>query len=851
MFSLTGHIFNYRNVELDVPTPIGIVTYDDSEVLDLLQASYDSDADENFFMAKMSDGWVLYTNIGEASSESMVFDVPIYFEYVDSDGLRTEVSETFTIYGVSESRLYVPSIKYIENLATRINTSAEVVIHGRYFDENMDVFIRNGSFCAKVPHDETYLRHGNDAGTDDTISFVMQPEYALSDANGEICAVYEIGLGMGECKSNTIMTLPVEFENNIGLIRYKYDSANSDATKIASAGALPSTNKACYYTSEVKLVYDTADNIGGYTADGGASGKYGDTMYVRLGPGQDCSKMRYFRVKLKYNRRLDRLFGEQVLDGVKLEEGDVVWLAAQMDDTEGLWIVSEGEWVGMKTYLSEIESYVDYETPCASTPQEPLPVDYTVFPDLGANVADTVTAACADDVPVKHGSQMVCGTMRSPGDILVLDNQVDGMNGIWEVTCADWVYRGLAGDHSGTTINQSDAILVQNDIDFCKCGTYHIWYYYLNGGCYLATATRTVKVICSGASIVPNNNVVITDYSVRTGTDDELVSNVIGTAGDPVPEDCAVRRDEDAADNGTYNAQNNVGTVENSSGCGPGSPVLKAPNCMRICDCPRYYTVKFTPEYSSSKSSNGFSILFWQHGYEGWHLYAYIGAGNNSTGMNYYVYHLHCAGMASVTDVDVNQDIEYRIKNKDGINGTERTRDAWFVEHGGVLADGFGIVDDSWNFFETDEYGDRVMRYKHILDADSLYQQWSLGCTSILLATRDYLEPPTKTNRRVTCADMEDPVKSAECAKYIHGMEHVFGFKYYRSVLSLERFCDIYNDYTCVIGDTWSALSTDDYIDAETGSRVRAVIVTDQCYDRDGNECDCDAPGAEHGIIEA
>lgn len=858
MFSLTGRIFNYRNVGEGIATPVGYVLYDAGEVKDILNVAYDSDDDDNFAIVREDVGWVLYTLVSEASTESVEYDVPLLFEYVDADGNEAVVSETFRIYGVSESRLHTPYIKYIENLATRVGTTELVTVHGAYFDESMKVFLTAGEFCMAIPADELEFTHGNADGTDDSVSFVMKPEYGMSDASGELCAVYDIGLGVGDCGSMEIMTADVEFGGKIGLIRYRYDSASEEAGKIAAAGNAPSTNAKCFYTSSIRLRYDTTDPSGNGYADGGAGGKYGDTMYVRLGPGQDCTRMRYYRVKLKYNRRLGRIRDEQVLDGVRLETGDLVWLAAQMDETEGLWIVQDGPWIGLGTYLSDEESYAEDWDPCNSDPQVPLPVDYTVLPDLGATVADEVSGVCSSNVPVKHGSQVVCGRMRVPGDVLVLTNQIPsgagdyyGQDGIWEVTCSDWIYRGPAGAVAGNTVDQSGSIIVQTDVDFCKCGVYHIWYYYLNGGCYLATATRTIKVICSGASIVPGNNVVITDYSVTKGTDGVLVgAGGAGTAGDPVREDCV--RDPGVTDgpSGTYDAQNAVGAVEFDSGCIGDAPSLRAPNCTYICDCPRHYTVKFDNEYTSSRSGNGFTILFWQHGSDGWHLYAYIGTGNARVGMNYFVYHLHCDGVATRAKVDVNEDIEYRIKDRFGVYTTERTRDAWFVEHGGVLADGFGIVDDSWNFSELDENGDRVMRYKHVLDADTLYQPWSLSCTSVLLATREYGEGEDASCLRTRCADMVNPLKTGICERYISGMEHIFGFRYYRTVLPIDTFCDIYNDYTCVIGDTWNALSTDYYYSEEYGRRVRDVIVTDQCYDADGNECDCEAEGARHGIIE-
>lgn len=779
LFNLAVRTFDINAYINDDSTwfPFSSISFDSAQVKEFKFASYNKkDGRFTVYYDVYTEQWLLAvsTEVDTIEGDAQRFSVPIYFEYIDADGVARNTMIEYAVYGI-DSEGSVPTIKYIENLATEVGKSAEVVLHGKNLNSDLGIFLETYSGterkCVKVDPDSIEWDLENDTAT-----FTVFPGMLATDADGnEECGTFPIYLGYGECESVAPLANSPD-TRNLSLIRYKFSSVNDDAALNTTAAFSPE-NK-CYTTSDMSLVYDDTDDAGNPVANA-ASGEYGSTVYVRVKPGQNCEDIKYYLIKLKYNTNLRSKYGEKYLDGVYLHQGDIVWLSNQFNEAEnGLWIVSTTDWVGLGNS--------DEETEVCSFNQTPLPVDDNVFIDLGARLKYNVDYSCAQDVPVKYGPQVACSYSLKPGDVVALTNQSDGGNGIWLVTCSWWSYLGPFDGITGTTLDLSSSIIVQNDIDFCSCGgIFHIDYFYLNPTCYLTHLRRTVKVMCAGASIAPNteNQFILTEYLVRTGEEDSLVGNNGRTPGDPVKEDCVKENTDTIADEG-------FGIIETR----PDDydyTVIEAPDCSTWCDMPRYYNIKMPPGYVSSNDANGFTILFWQYGLGGWHLYAYIGSGNQLTGMNYYVYHLHVNGYASTRLVDINHGM-------------------WFTENDGVIADGFGLVDDSWEFAITDEDG-RIIDTTHILSDNYLYQQWRIKCTTTFLAHRMYDEAETDMNMRRTCADMDDAAKTELAKEYIVGMEHVYGFNYFKHVMSLDEFCKYYNSFNsgCVYHEIMEVLGTD------------------------------------------
>ena len=81
-----------------------------------------------------------------------------------------------------------------------------------------------------------------------------------------------------------------------------------------------------------------------------------------------------------------------------------------------------------------------------------------------------------------------------------ISEESNGENGIYLVTCGNWEKIADVTDEmvNGTTVDLTDNIIVQNDIDFCECGgVFHIDYYLLTPSCYMHHLQRTVKVMCA------------------------------------------------------------------------------------------------------------------------------------------------------------------------------------------------------------------------------------------------------------------------------------------------------------------------------------------------------------------
>lgn len=791
---------------------VGSVSFDRTAVSEVQFIVYDGEDDAFWF----EDGWDLWTAYVESELEHEDFDVSVYIKYVDAvSGQEVEIRKVFKVYGTSVNMLTYPYVKYIENLSSRVDTAVQVTLYGGNFNEELNVQLSlsrpdGTEWRMDIPHSDLAFSIGE--GRWDSVSFVMNKALAYTDGSGkEVCGTYNINLGYGEGDGFDALAGTgdprMALENNLGLIRYKYSAANEESKKTASAGNVATTDASCFYTSSVSMIYDTTDDRGNPLINGGAAGKYGKTMYVKIPPDADCTKVKYYRIRMKYNNRLDYRYGEMVLDGVSLRDGDIVWLAGQMDGTDGLWVVrADAEWTGLKSLSEGVDPDTDAD-PCEEGHRtEPLVVDWSVFPDLGATVDDKVDLNCDQDVPVKYGSQVVCNRTLVPGDLVYLTGQSDGMDGVWEVTCAEWIYRGPVSGVSGEKLDMSDEILVQNDIDFCACadggggGVFNIEYYYLNAACYLATATRKVKVICSrtGGLFPGNGGAILTDYSITIGAEKDLVVDTHVTAGDVVEEDCVHKPD-------TYFQQSSVKTEEILWNCGEMGRPIVAPTCEVLCDCPRYYVLG--KDYAGSLGSKGFSIVFWQAGEGGWHLYAYVAEGTYDSGMSYYVYHIHSCGIVKASDVDQNADVY--IKDERGLPTSKRTKDAWFVEHTGPIADGFGMVDDHWRFAVKSEDGTPTGEYTTELGPDTLYQRWQVYPeTTKILAHREYREEDGK----------KIPVDVA-------GMSGVYGFSYLDNAITPERLCEIFNKVARIGFAAGKNCPCQESV---------SHLVTDQSYDESG-----------------
>ena len=798
MFGLTPRVFNVKSF-----AQVGILTVlDENAGITITDAGIDSDDPEIYerfdveYLPKyggIDESWNVVWK-GEETVTGMVrYEVPVYIEFTNKYGEHGNWKGTFAVYGKG-SDVKKPVVQYIDNIATKVGTTEYVTIYGHDFNDDLIVFLdKPDGTCVSLSGKDLYRTYGED-GEYDTISFIFgKPFVALDSTCSEICGTYAVNLGYGECGANSIEAGSADFStawnNNLYLIRYRFDSESKELSEQTPGGMMATVDPKCFYSTEIELVKDDYDSDSKTPSSGGVTSSLGSNIYFRIKPDTDCSKLAYYRVKLKYSRNLPKKSGELTLDGVALSEGDLVWLDKQFDGSNGLWIVQGGEWIGLKSYLDGQAGYDEYYNPCQRPEQEPLPVDSNIIADLGVHVKDKVTVACDSDVPAekRYGTQKICNTIVRPGDTVLLTNQSDGANGVWEVTCAEWIQRSdTIPPHSGTTISGDDFVVVQNDIDFCTCehngkNIFHIWYYYLNGACYLARATRTVKITCGlKGSLFPSQGVDVTDYKISADADPDLVKDTRRTAGDPVRETCMEEVEN-------YDADHRVGIKDDRFGC--GDEVIVAPNGMKICRCKHVYNVDNETAFSS-RDRNGFSIVFWQYDEsdERWHLYAYIGAGRYDIGMNYYVYHICTSGIAGEEDVDEN--VEIIPIGEDGKPATETTKDAWFINHGGKLATGFGLFDDTWNFKMVDTETDEVS-YTHVLNQKTLYSSWAIKCTTTMCTV--FLNSVTTSILRTTCADMADVEKTSSVMSEAFPTPDTWGFKFYNEALSKGRLCNIWN----------------------------------------------------------
>lgn len=806
MFGLSPRVFNVKPF-----AQVGILTVlDENSGITITDAGIDSDDPEingRFDIEYLpryggiDESWNVVWKGEETVSGMVRYEIPVYIEYVDEYGDRDNWRGTFAVYGKGAD-VKKPTVQYIDNIATKVGTTEYVTIYGHDFNDDLVVFLdRPDGTCVSLSGKDLYRAYGKDGGYD-TISFIFgKPFVALDSTCSEICGTYAVNLGYGECGANSIEAGSADFTtawvNNLYLIRYRFDSTSKELSEQTPGGAMTTVDPKCFYSTDIELVNDDYDSDSKSPSGGGVTSSLGSNIYFRIKPGTDCTKLAYYRVKLKYSRNLPKRAGELTLDGVALSEGDLVWLDKQFDGGNGLWIVQSGDWIGLKSYLDGQSGYDEYYNPCQRPEQEPLPVDSNIIADLGVHVKDKVTVTCDSDVPAekRYGTQKICNTIVRPGDTVLLANQSDGANGLWEVPCAEWIQRSEnVPAHSSTSISGDDFVVVQNDIDFCTCqhngkNIFHIWYYYLNGACYLARASRTVKITCGlKGSLFPSQGVDATDYRITAAANSDLVTDSHRTAGDPVKETCMEEVEN-------YDVDHRVDIKDNRYGC--GTEVIVAPNGMKICRCEHVYNIDKETAFSS-RDRNGFSIVFWQYDEEKerWHLYAYIGAGRYDLGMNYYVYHICTNGIAGEEDVDEN--VEILPIGADGLPMKESTHDAWFVNHGGKLAEGFGLFDDTWNFKIVDKETDQVS-YSHVLDENTLYSMWSIKCTTTMCAKRNYRDG---SMLRTSC-NCKDPKEHPECMNNAETTSAVmaevtptpdtWGFKFYNEALSKGRLCSIWN----------------------------------------------------------
>ena len=448
---------------------------------------------------------------------------------------------------------------------------------------------------------------------------LMQGMFPTDERGREVCGKSNIVISGKPCGEEQ-----PAYRVDFPVIRYVYDGSKFDGKYTTGAN--------CIYVSQVELnTDDDPNNVNTPMKN------YGKDMYVNLRDPKSCCAMRYVSVKVKYNEFLQYKHGELTLNGIKLQENDLVWLTSQfIKESEdgksvnenGLWIVKKGDW----------EYYGD--------------VTEDMFIDLGARVTETVSATIDTNVGRRYGNYWLGNVNLKSGMVVNLQNQDDGKNGLYRIMCGEWKYLGEAGPTSGNNIDMSNDIVTYNDINFCKCGIYHIWYYYLNGSCVLNTATRTVKVVgkCGekNGTLVPGKRIRITDYQVKTEVDKGLMP---GSSGDPLVDEC-VRQVESFDKQYRFDTEDIV--QENTC-------IKDAifPNCNEGSLCDHEYAAfsKGEDDKYNSNNSTGFSMVFWQATMDDdrvdyWTMYALVGRTSKNP-KEYVAYRIQQVGAASVEMVDV------------------------------------------------------------------------------------------------------------------------------------------------------------------------------------------------------
>lgn len=540
------------------------------------------------------------------------FDSTVRLTLESVIGLKSPNGEQFTTLLMDGSVVIGQNIEEIGLLKFPIDQCHnDFIVEGSRTDCT-ELQLYDGTTNANVPVYELDLENNQIRIT------LMQGMFPTDELGREVCGKSKIvisGNGCGEDYPSYRVDFPV--------IRYVYDGAKYDGKYTTGAN--------CIYTSPIKL--NTDDDPGNVNTP---AKNYGKDMYVKLRSPESCCAMRYLSVKVKYNEYLQYKHGELTLNGIKLQENDLVWLTSQfIKESEdgksinenGLWIVKKGDW----------EYYGD--------------VTEDMFIDLGARVTETVSATIESNVGRRYGNYWFGTVNLKSGMVVNLQNQDDGQNGLYRITCGEWKYLGEAGPYSGNTIDMSNDIVTYNDINFCKCGIYHIWYYYLNGSCVLNTATRTVKVVgkCGqkDGTLVPGKRIRITDYQINTEVDKDLMP---GSSGDPLVDECV--KDVESFDKKyRFDVEDVV----------QGDCIQDAiyPNCNEGALCDHEYAAfsKGEDDKYNSSDASGFSMVFWQATMDDdrvdyWTMYALVGRTSKNP-KEYVAYRLQQVGAATEEMVTV------------------------------------------------------------------------------------------------------------------------------------------------------------------------------------------------------
>lgn len=540
------------------------------------------------------------------------FDSTVRLTLESVIGLKSPSGEQFTTLLMDGSVVIGQNIEEIGLLKFPIDQCHNDFIVEGSSTSCTELQLYDGTSNANVPVYELDLENNQIRIT------LMQGMFPTDELGREVCGKSKIVISGKRCGEDH-----PSYRVDFPVIRYVYDGSKYDGKYTTGAN--------CIYTSPITL--NTDDDPGNVNTP---AKNYGKDMYVKLRSPESCCTMRYLSVKLKYNEYLQYKHGELTLNGIKLQENDLVWLTSQfIKESEdgksinenGLWIVKKGDW----------EYYGD--------------VTEDMFIDLGARVTETVSATIDSNVGRRYGNYWLGNANLKSGMVVNLQNQDDGQNGLYRITCGEWKYLGEAGPYSGNTIDMSNDIVTYNDINFCKCGIYHIWYYYLNGSCVLNTATRTVKVVgkCGqkDGTLVPGKRIRITDYQIKTEVDKDLMP---GSSGDPLVDECV--KDVESFDKKyRFDVEDVV----------QGDCIQDAiyPNCNEGALCDHEYAAfsKGEDDKYNSSDASGFSMVFWQATMDDdrvdyWTMYALVGRTSKNP-KEYVAYRLQQVGTATEEMVTV------------------------------------------------------------------------------------------------------------------------------------------------------------------------------------------------------
>jgi hypothetical protein len=165
-----------------------------------------------------------------------------YYEEDDLTYKRVDVNVFATVFGKE-----LPTITYVENLASRVDEAASVVVHGTNMTDGLSIKLTNGETEYVVPPED--IEFDIDEDGVGTATFTVYPGMLATDGNGsEPCAQYNIYFSYGD---------QVFGDPSIGLIRYKYDSETDEQQRYSTEGV--TIEKECYKTGSMSLVYNSVD----------------------------------------------------------------------------------------------------------------------------------------------------------------------------------------------------------------------------------------------------------------------------------------------------------------------------------------------------------------------------------------------------------------------------------------------------------------------------------------------------------------------------------------------------------------------------------------------------------------